>query len=127
MDEYIKRSDVLSLKHRLHNHSKDTVELYPVYVISPDAVEKIPSADVVEVVRCKDCIYWQKPQVKLKDGTYRDYTEEETKAGEIVDGSVGINVGSFCAKYNLYHINRIPQFMGENDFCSKAVRMDGET
>lgn len=34
---------------------KRTVELYPVYVISPDAVEKIPSADVAEVVRCKDC------------------------------------------------------------------------
>ena len=50
MDEYIKRSDVLSLKHRLHNHSKDTIELYPVYVISPDAVEKIPSADVQPVV-----------------------------------------------------------------------------
>ena len=49
MTDYIKREDVLSLKHRLHNHSKDTIELYPVYVISPDAVEKIPSADVVEV------------------------------------------------------------------------------
>ena len=55
MLDYIRRSDVLSLKHRLHNHSKDTIELYPVYVISPDAVEKIPSADVAEVVRCKDC------------------------------------------------------------------------
>lgn len=49
MADYIKREDVLSLKHRLHNHSKDTIELYPVYVISPDAVEKIPSADVAEV------------------------------------------------------------------------------
>ena len=50
MADYIRREDVLSLKHRLHNHSKDTIELYPVYVISPDAVEKIPSADVQPVV-----------------------------------------------------------------------------
>lgn len=62
MADYIKREDVLSLKHRLHNHSKDTIELYPVYVISPDAVEKIPSADVAEVKhgkwvngKCSEC------------------------------------------------------------------------
>ena len=121
MADYIKRDDLFVLSRDYSRHG-EWEEAVPV-----KAIRNIPSADVAEVVRCKDCIYWQKPQVKLKDGTYRDYTEEETKAGEIVDGSVGINVGSFCAKYNYYHINRIPQFMGENDFCSKAVRMDGRT
>ena len=121
MADYIRRDSVLELAREYYTPALRE-EAVPVR-----AIKNIPSADVAEVVRCKDCIYWQKPQVKLKDGTYRDYTEEETKAGEIVDGSVGINVGSFCAKYNYYHINRIPQFMGENDFCSKAVRMDGGT
>lgn len=122
MNDYIKRSDTLELARGYYSQGLKE-EAVPV-----KAIRNIPSADVVEVVRCKDCIYWQKPQVKLKDGKYRDYTEEETKAGEIVDSSVGINVGSFCAKYNRYHINRIPQFMGENDFCSKGKRrMDGGT
>ena len=88
---------------------------------SVDSISKlVGAAEVTPVVRCKDCIYWQKPQVKLDDGTYRDYTEEEIKGGGIVTHDVGINVGSFCAKYNHYHINDIPQFMGEDDFCSKA-------
>ena len=38
----------------------------------------------------------------------------------MVTSSVGINIGSFCAKYDRYHINRIPQFMSEDDFCSKG-------
>jgi len=88
-------------------------------------LEDASDADVVEVVRCKDCIYWQKPQVKLHDGTYRDYEPEEYDNGSMVGGvelSVGINVGSFCAKYDKWHGNSIHQFMGENDFCSKGEK-----
>jgi hypothetical protein len=86
-------------------------------------LEDASDVDVAEVVRCKDCIYWQRPQVKLKDGTYRDYEH-----GEYVNGfggvelSVGINIGSFCAKYDKWHGNSIPQFMGDNDFCSKGEK-----
>lgn len=69
MAEYIKREDVLSLKHRLHNRSKDTIELYPVYVISPDAVEKIPSADVVPREDYeRACIILNKIAEVLRDG-----------------------------------------------------------
>lgn len=73
---------------------------------------------IAELVHCKDCVYWQKPQVRLKDGTYRDYEEGEEFPN--IEISVGINVGSYCTLYNRYHENNIPQFMNEDDFCSKG-------
>ena len=95
-------------------------------------VNHIPytAADVRPVVLCRDCVYWQKPQVKLNDGTYRDYEQGEYENGSLFGGvtaDVGINIGSFCAKYNTEHQNRIPQFMGENDFCSKGYKLRGES
>ena len=87
------------------------------------------AADVQPVVRCKDCVYWQKPQIRLDDGTYRDYLPGECESGLFglgVTSDVGINIGSFCAMYNTDHQNRIPQFMEPDDFCSKGYRaMDG--
>lgn len=91
---------------------------------------RIPAADVRHVVLCKDCVYWQKPQVRLNDGTYRDYEPGEYENGSFFGGvtsDVGINIGSFCAKYNTEHQNRIPQFMGENDFCSKGYKLREES
>ncbi len=92
--------------------------------------DNIPAADVRPVVLCKDCIYWQKPQVRLNDGTYRDYEPGEYENGSFFGGvtvDVGINIGSFCAKYNTEHQNCIPQFMGENDFCSKGYKLREES
>ena len=96
------------------------------YHLLKDGVLSREAFDVVPVVRCKDCIYWQKPQV-WQNGTFRDYTPEELESmkngmffGVTLD--VGVNYGSFCALYNRHHINRIPQFMGENDFCSKGYK-----
>ena len=90
-------------------------------------LDKMPTIDAVEIVRCKDCIYWQKEQIKLSGGSYRDYNLKECESelfGLGVTSDVGINIGSFCMLYNRNHINRIPQFMSENDFCSKGKRKD---
>ena len=56
MAEYIEREAVLALKKPFPT-SKDSVTLYQQYFISPTAVEKIPAADVVPVVRCGECIF----------------------------------------------------------------------
>lgn len=99
-------------------HLKDTAK-------AVDAIQFMEVADVRPVVLCKDCVYWQKPQVKQNDGTYRDYEPGEYENGSPFGGvtsDVGINIGSFCALYNTEHQNRIPQFMGENDFCSKGYK-----
>ena len=68
--------------------------------------------------------------MRLNDGTYRDYEPGEYESGSFFGGvtaDVGINIGSFCAKYNTEHQNRIPQFMGENDFCSKGYKLREES
>ena len=54
MAEYIKRVDALKVLHG------DAVAKYPAsfslgLAAAADEVQKIPAADVVEVVRCKDC------------------------------------------------------------------------
>lgn len=101
-------------------HLKDTAK-------AVDAIQYMDVADVRPVVLCRDCVYWQKPQVKLNDGTYRDYEPGEYENGSHFGGvtsDVGINIGSFCALYNTEHQNRIPQFMDENDFCSKGYKRE---
>lgn len=123
MAEYITREDaILAVK-------KAPISFMGTMIGLLDDIEDIPAADVRPVVRCKDCVYWQKPQVRLNDGTYRDYEPGEYENGSFFGGvtsDVGINIGSFCAKYNTEHQNRIPQFMDENDFCSKGYKLREE-
>ena len=98
----------------------------PVDLYAAQYIEEL-KADVRPVVLCRDCIYWQKPQVWQNDGTFRDYEPGEYEKGSIFGGvslEVGINYGSFCALYNQNHENEIPQFMGENDFCSKGYKRE---
>ena len=120
MAEYIKREDAIERLTGLFQLQAETAKAI---------VDAIPAADVRPVVFCRDCVYWQKPQIKLNDGTYRDYEQGEYENGSLFGGvtaDVGINIGSFCAKYNTEHQNRIPQFMGENDFCSKGYKLREE-
>lgn len=57
MSRYIKREDALNAVAD-NNYSKDiTLKGYDRII---DAIYDIPSADVVEVVRCKDCKYREK-------------------------------------------------------------------
>lgn len=94
-----------------------------------DDIEYYAAADVAPVVRCRDCVYWQKPQIMLGDGTYRDYLPGEYESGPFglgVTADVGINIGAYCAKYDTDHQNRIPQFMGPDDYCSKGYRAKTE-
>lgn len=88
MSRYINREDLLkNLKQFAPEH------LTPLIV---SLIAKQPTADVAEVVRCKDCKHFD------KNKGYRD-----TKFSF-----------SFCDKF---HHNIIT----ENDFCSYGERMDG--
>lgn len=91
-----------------------------------DEVEQFQSADVVEVVRCKDCIYWRDSYVEENDGTERQCRDDDVDLfgmrGVTID--IGINVGSMC----LLEENKCgwkPNkniFRNENDFCSRGER-----
>lgn len=60
MADYIKREDVLQAIAGLLN-----------------VTEQIDSADVVEVVRCKDCEYWNKDEDVLNDGICDEWSDFE--------------------------------------------------
>ena len=51
MAEYIEREKVIDELEHLHEDAK--LSYLGVY----DCIESVPTADVVEVVRCKDCTY----------------------------------------------------------------------
>jgi hypothetical protein len=83
-----------------------------------------PTADVVAVVRCKDCKYFQPRFVLTAEKERRPYTEEEIKNGEIVSADVGINCGSRCERFGYWEENKIPVWFSENDYCNHGERSE---
>lgn len=116
MKEYIEREKALDAQNKSMNLNE-----------MRERLKRIPAADVREVVTCGECVYWQKPQVWQNDGTFRDYQPGEYESGGSFGGvsiEVGVNFGSFCALYDREHKNELPQFMNENDFCSKGYKAE---
>lgn len=88
------------------------------------AIEDASTADVVEVVRCKDCKHFQPEFVLTNEGERRPYTEEEKALPLGVAGDVGINCGSRCERYWHWRDNKVPVFMQEYDFCSHGEKRE---
>lgn len=56
--EYIDRASIYSaVKRHTNPYGKPTLD-YESGVKVLDMIKQEPAADVVEVVRCKDCVYW---------------------------------------------------------------------
>ena len=103
MNDYIKREDAL-----------DSIEKYePTYKfnmsereqgynngleISACAISNLPSADVVEVVRCKDCEFWNKDENVL-------------------------NNRGICDEWSDYE-GGISRYTGSDDYCSYGERKE---
>lgn len=96
MAEYINREDLLNnLKQFAPEH------LTPLIV---SLIEKQPTADVVEVVRCRDCKYWDK-------------VKNPKHAGKGICISPNKSIGGYCTRKGATL---------ENDYCSLGTRMDGD-
>lgn len=52
MDEYVKRTDA-------EEAINDALKKVFVTLIGADIMRRVPAADVVPVVRCKDCKWWK--------------------------------------------------------------------
>lgn len=92
---------------------------------------RFTTADVTEVVRCKDCKFFQDRYViVLLDGSKRPYKKGE----DIVPLSGGINVGSYCKRidYAIVHgyrngepsVDETRLWTNPDDFCSYGERKD---
>lgn len=93
-------------------------------------IKFILSADVVEVVRCENCIYYHKAHVRCDDGTEKDFSEPPPEAfgtlGFGVTGEYGINDGGKCEtdKNNGYAEDK-SVFREPTDFCSRRRHNNG--
>ena len=80
--------------------------------------KKIENRTLKEVVRCKDCVYFQPEYVEMENKERRPYTKEEIKNGKFVSFEKGINCGSRCERFRYWNENQYPVWFNENDFCS---------
>ena len=124
MAEYIERQKLLdSIFHRL-GIKKSERWLLPAEMVLYDEVKKAPAADVVEVVRCKECKFWKDIHVLQNDGRERQYTQEESAeflfSFPCVSNNVGINVGSTCMYYGCVYEKTV--FRNADDYCSKGEK-----
>lgn len=99
MTDYIKREDAINtVRNTFTGMTADTLEL---------RINDIPSADVVEVVRCKDCVH----------GT--DRTEDFQEEDERWDVVNPID----CM---MYSSDGIPDFFPKDNYCGFGERKDNE-
>ena len=89
-----------------------------VYYRLRELEDKIENGTLKEVVRCKDCVYFQPEYVEMENKERRPYTEEEIKNGKFVSIEKGINCGSRCERFGYWEKNSYPVWFNENDFCS---------
>lgn len=96
--------------------------------------DSIPNAatvcDMKEVVKCKECIYFQDRHIELPDGSKRSYKKGE----DSVPISVGINIGSYCTRidYAIVHgyrncepsVDKTRLWVLPNDYCSRGERKE---
>ena len=114
------------------NYHKDFAQSIADLTSLREVLVDTPIADVTEVVRCKDCIYFQDRYIELTDGSKRPYKKGES----IVPLSVGINVSSYCKRidYAIVHgyrygepsVDETRLWTKPDDFCSYGERKDGE-
>ena len=111
-------SDLIS-REALYEATKDTTDVSYMAAMILCA----PAVEAVEVVRCKDCVWWCERQVRLKDGTCRDYLPDEPF---IVALNVGINVGSHCTKHGFKNESGSWVWSPKDGFCSYGERRESE-
>ena len=96
-----------------------------------DAIKEAPTVDAVEVVRCRDCKWYEPRNILHADGT-RTYVDEDSAP---VTADVGINCAGRCIHHTglkIYCVNHdrenpedeqnIVIFRSPDDFCSYGER-----
>jgi len=92
-----------------------------------EEIDKMPSVDAVEVVRCKDCVYYDPPHVE-NNGERREYSEMPEDAFDVlgvglVSVEYGINIsGRCCRYYNVGYSEDKRVFVPETNYCGRAER-----
>jgi len=84
-----------------------------------------------EIVRCKNCIYYDPPHVE-NNGVRYEYAEMPKEAFDelgtgLVNVGYGINVGGRCTRdYNAGYDDDKRVYVTENNYCGRAERRTDE-
>ena len=128
INDCIRRGDALdAVFHQFCASSDETEAALNAAIEEINAIKAVETVDMRYVVHCRDCIYWQRPQIKLDDGSYIDYDVEnyESLLGvEMVTIDVGVNMDSICQRYDRFHANPYPYFVQADDFCSHGYKKE---
>lgn len=97
MEKYIKADTILKFINGCLDHEDKITDIEKAVLTGiKTCVERIPAADVIEVVRCRECVFWDTswdPGVGAKGGAY------------------------YCPRCHLVTL--------KDSFCSGACRKDG--
>lgn len=79
MPEYIERESLIKSLRKSHSYHAKTSRDYSLLCRDIRLVKEQPTVDAVEVVRCKDCVYWDGMGYEgrceaPKNGLIREYT-----------------------------------------------------
>lgn len=91
------------------------------------AIEAVNDAPSIELVRCKECIYYDPPHVE-DDGERIEYSELPEEAFDklgtrLVSMDYGVNIGGrCCVDYNCGYAEDKRVYRAEENFCSKGKR-----
>ena len=96
-----------------------------------DRLERLPSAQP-EIIRCKDCIYYDPPHVE-NNGVRYEYDEMPADAFDalgtgLVSAEYGINIGGRCCVdyYCKNYSDDKRVFVREDNYCGRAERRTDE-
>ena len=105
----------------------DTRMLYEIQ----DTLESLPAVQQ-EIIRCKDCIYYDPPHVK-NNGVRYEYDEMQADAFDalgtgLVNAEYGINIGGRCCVdyYCKNYSDDKRVFVREDNYCGRAERRTDE-
>ena len=97
-----------------------------------DRIKRLPSAQP-EIIRCKDCIYYDPPHVE-NNGVRYEYDEMPADAFDalgtgLVSVEYGTNIGGRCCVdyYCKNYSDDKRVFVREDNYCGRAERRTNET
>ncbi len=111
MSDYIKREDAYREIMECFKNSEMPEEWENgMHTAGMIVLQDVPSADVVEAVRCKDCKYWDMDTLKHQLNDFREWDEAECEC---------------LAERDEY--NEVDHYVESDDYCSYGERKDGES
>ena len=126
MDDLISRKAAIETAKKMYV-ACDTNSIDDYAMLMEEALKVLPSAQP-DIIRCKDCIYYDPPHVE-NNGVRYEYDEMPADAFDalgtgLVSAEYGINIGGRCCVdyYCKNYSDDKRVFVREDNYCGRAER-----